>query len=84
MTTTWNYHYLMMKISNERKFVNLKPVMKGVLKQLADPGFFAKVYVDEELGTVTWPGELDLDPDNLYAQGISEDEIEALSRLRRA
>jgi hypothetical protein len=33
-----------------------------VLAPLADSAFVAKVRVDPELGTVTWPGELDLDP----------------------
>lgn len=29
---------------------------------------FAKAYVDDETGTVTWPGEADLAPDTLYAR----------------
>lgn len=63
--------WLLLDFDNqERKFVDIKPVMKGILKQLEDPQFFEQVHVDRELGTVTWPGELDLDPDNLYRQGI--------------
>jgi hypothetical protein len=34
----------------------------GVFAQLRDDAFFRRVFVDEELGTVSWPGELDLDP----------------------
>ena len=38
----------------------------GVFAQLADPTRFAKVYV--QYGAVTWPGELDLAPDAMYAE----------------
>jgi Domain of unknown function (DUF4160)/Protein of unknown function (DUF2442) len=41
---------------------------KGVLTPLADPEFFKQVYVDPESGTITWPGELDLAPEPLYAE----------------
>lgn len=40
----------------------------GVLAPLADPDFFAKVYVDSQAGTISWPGELDLAPEPLYAE----------------
>ena len=47
-----------------------------VLEHLDGPVFedartvegFAKVFVDEETGTVTWPGEADLAPDTLYVR----------------
>lgn len=42
--------------------------LRGALAKLKDPEFFARVYVDPELGTVAWPGGLDLDPAVLYAQ----------------
>jgi hypothetical protein len=41
---------------------------EGVFAPLRDPGEFAKVQVDAELGTVRWPGGADLDPDVLYSQ----------------
>ncbi len=37
----------------------------GVFAALADPPTFAKVYL--EYGVVTWPGEVDLAPDAMYA-----------------
>ena len=37
----------------------------GVFASLRDPAQFGQVYV--ELGAVTWPGELDLAPDAMYA-----------------
>jgi hypothetical protein len=33
-----------------------------VFEPLADPKFFARVRVDDELGTVAWPNGADLDP----------------------
>jgi hypothetical protein len=43
-------------------------VGKGVFSAWKDPEFFKSVYIDQISHTVTWKGELDLDPDNLYAQ----------------
>jgi hypothetical protein len=33
-----------------------------VFEPLADPDFFARVRLDDELGTVVWPNGADLDP----------------------
>jgi hypothetical protein len=33
-----------------------------VFEPLADPGYFAQMQVDEQLGTVVWPNGADLDP----------------------
>jgi len=43
----------------------------GVFAALRDPKEFAKAYVHPEADTVAWPGDLDLDPDVLYAQAHS-------------
>ena len=37
-----------------------------VFEPLKDPEFFAKAFVDEESGTVTWPNGVDLAPEWLY------------------
>lgn len=37
-----------------------------VFEQARTPAGFAKVEVDAETGTVTWPGGADLAPDTLY------------------
>ena len=50
--------------------INLRDVIvefRGVLAALLDPVFVAQVRVHTEFGTITWPGELDLDPVVLYA-----------------
>jgi len=41
---------------------------QGVFEPLRDPGYFAQVHVDPDLGTVVWPNGADLDPDVLYAR----------------
>jgi hypothetical protein len=43
--------------------VDLAGELRGpVFEPLADPEFFARVRVDDELGTVVWPNGADLDP----------------------
>ena len=37
-----------------------------VFEHARTPEGFAKVAVDEETGTIAWPGEADLAPDTLY------------------
>ena len=47
--------------------VDVLPRMWGpVFEQARTPEGFAKVTVDEESGTIVWPGDADLAPDTLY------------------
>lgn len=50
--------------------VDLKTLVQspgaGVFAALADSSLFAQAYV--EYGAVTWPGEIDLAPDAMYAE----------------
>ena len=39
---------------------------RGVFEPLRDPAFFARVEVDSEAGTITWPDGLDMAPEPLY------------------
>jgi hypothetical protein len=41
-------------------------VGKGVFERWTDEEEFRKVRIDEETGTIAWPGEIDLAPDALY------------------
>lgn len=41
---------------------------RGVFGPLRDPAYFARVYVDEEAGTIAWPNGADMAPEPLYAQ----------------
>jgi hypothetical protein len=49
--------------------VDLEEFMWGEMFEplVKDPALFRQVTVDEELGTIVWPNEADLDPDVLYA-----------------
>jgi len=42
---------------------------RGVFTPLRDPAAFAQMRLDQQLGTVVWPGDLDLAPESLYMQG---------------
>jgi hypothetical protein len=39
---------------------------RRVFAPLADPDYFAKVYVDTEVGTIVWPNGVDMAPETLY------------------
>ena len=41
-------------------------VGKGVFAHWTEPGEFEKVHIDEEAGTIAWPGGLDVAPDRLW------------------
>jgi len=41
---------------------------RGVFAPLQDPEYFAKVKVDTEATTVTWPNGADLAPETLYEE----------------
>ena len=50
-----------------RKQLNLRRFLRGpVFKPLLDPAYFARVFVDHELGTIVWPNEADFCPIMLY------------------
>jgi Protein of unknown function (DUF2442) len=44
--------------------------LTGVLAPLRDKHFFERVYID--YGAVTWPVDIDLAPDAMYAQVASD------------
>lgn len=39
---------------------------KGVFEPLADPDYFRRVELDEELRTIVWPNGADIAPETLY------------------
>ncbi len=55
------------------------PHMDGVLEKLKETELFKQVFVDEELWAVSWPGELDIDPDNFFEDGILIKAVENLT-----
>jgi hypothetical protein len=40
----------------------------GIFADLRDPVEFAKVFVNNESGTIEWPNGADVDPDTLYEE----------------
>lgn len=41
---------------------------RGVFEPLRDPDYFARVVVDADAGTITWPHGADMAPEPLYAE----------------
>lgn len=50
---------------------------KGVLTPLRNPAFFAQVTVDPALGTLVWPGGLDIAPEPLYEEVVQQNVSQA-------
>lgn len=40
---------------------------EGIFSKLKDPGYFATVYVNKELGTIVWDNGADISPEYLYS-----------------
>ncbi len=52
----------------EVRDVDVTPLLDTpAFSPLRDPAVFEQVKVDEQTGTITWPGDVDLDPDVIYA-----------------
>jgi hypothetical protein len=52
----------------EVRDVDITPLLDTpAFSPLRDPSVFEQVTVDEQTGTITWPGDVDLDPDVIYA-----------------
>ncbi len=41
---------------------------RGVLEPLGDADYFARVVVDRQAGTISWPNGVDMAPEPLYAE----------------
>ena len=52
----------------EIRDVDVTPLLDTpAFSPLRDPAIFEQVKVDEQTGTIVWPGDVDLDPDVIYA-----------------
>ncbi len=64
-----NYQLRLRFESGERRVFDMSPYMrKTPFDRIKDPAAFAKAYV--ALGTVVWPGEIDIDPETLYDRSL--------------
>jgi hypothetical protein len=53
---------------------------RGVFEPLRDPDYFARVTVDADAGTVTWPNGADMAPEPLYAEARQSSSRAAAAR----
>jgi hypothetical protein len=52
----------------EVRDVDITPLLNiPAFSPLRDPASFEQVKIDERTGTIVWPGDVDLDPDVIYA-----------------
>jgi hypothetical protein len=52
----------------EVRDVDITPLLDSpAFSPLRDPALFEQVKIDGQTGTITWPGDVDLDPDVIYA-----------------
>jgi len=60
--------------NGEIKKYDVKPLLNnGVFLKIKDPFVFKQAHV--QLGSVGWPGEIDVCPDTLYENGTSLEDI---------
>jgi hypothetical protein len=56
------------------KTVNLEPFLNGpIFQPVRDPVYFARVFLDRDLGTIVWPNGADFAPETLYELPNAQD-----------
>jgi hypothetical protein len=67
--TVADYGLLLTFNSGECRRFDMRPYLNyPVFQRLINPGFFLLAKVD--YGTVTWPGDIDIAPETLYANSV--------------
>ncbi len=62
------------------QLIDFEPVLAGeIFEPLRDPEYFARVRLDEEIGTLSWPNGADFDPATLYHWPRYGSELAALA-----
>jgi Protein of unknown function (DUF2442) len=63
-----DYVVRVMFVDGEVRDVDITPLLHTqAFAPLRDPSVFEQVTVDHEIGTIAWPGGVDLDRDVIYA-----------------
>lgn len=61
------FHIELLFAADERRLFDMKPYLtKGAVTDLQAPALFKQAYVG--LGTVCWPGNLDIAPETLFVR----------------
>ena len=69
VTASENYMLLLQFNNGEQRRMEVRPYLAyPVFERLREPGFFALVQDDH--GTVVWPGGIDFDPDSVYLESV--------------
>ncbi len=72
-------------VDGEVRDVDLSAYLDGpVFGPLRDPTVFARVTVDDETRTITWPNGADLDPDVIYTPSLADDDAVRITIPARA
>ena len=60
--------------TGEKGIVDLREFIHdgGVFSRFKDLDYFKKVYVNEELGVLCWPGDLDIAPETIYSMATGK------------
>lgn len=67
--TIADFGLLLTFTSGERRHFDMRPFLRyPVFRRLENPGYFSLARID--YGTVTWPGDIDIAPETLFAGSI--------------
>ena len=60
--------------TGEKGIVDLSDLPKegGVFSRFSDIEYFKQVYINKELGVLTWPGDIDLAPETIYSMATGK------------
>ncbi|WP_104371941.1 DUF2442 domain-containing protein [Desulfocucumis palustris] len=66
-----DFHLILEFDNGEYRVIDARPFLVGpAFERIKNPAIFKKVSVDNDAGTISWFGEIDIDPDVLYAQSV--------------
>jgi len=67
--TIADYGLLLTFNNGEKRSFDMRPYLQyPVFKKLENPGYFSLARID--YGTVTWPDDIDIAPETLYADSV--------------
>jgi hypothetical protein len=69
-----NYQIELEFKNGKKGIVDFKSYLEkgGVFSRFAEMVYFKKFSINRESGSIEWPNELDIDPDNLYHKATGE------------